>query len=92
MFDQEKIAKEIYELHKTYWETTTALMSAWQKQNERMWNMMLDQGLLSHQEGRKTLQEWLNGVKQTQEQYNKLVEESWSKAASTFGGSPKTGK
>ena len=92
MFDQQKVAQEIYDLHKNYWMTTTDLMTSWQKQNERVWNILLDQGLLTHQEGRKMLQEWLNGVKQTQEKYNTLMEDSWKKAEGAFGNTPKNVK
>lgn len=92
MLDNIKSAQEIYNLNKNYWMMTTEMMTAWQKQNEKVWNTLLEQGLMNQQDGKKMLQDWLNGIKQTQEKYNKLVEESWSKAETVFNSIPKTSK
>jgi len=92
MLDNNRLAQEMFNLSKDYWLTTMNLMTGWQKQNEKMWNNLLEQGVVAQQEGRKMLQEWLNGVRQTQEQYNNLMEDTWEKAGTVFGTTPKTGK
>jgi len=91
MFDG-RLVQEIVNLNKNYWMTTMEMMKGWQKQNEKMWNALLDQGVVAHQEGRKLLQDWHNQTKQHQEQYNDLMENAWEKAETVFGTTPKTGK
>lgn len=92
MFDQAKIVQEVFALSKNYWATTMEMMSAFQDQNEKMWNILLEQGLVGQQEGGKMLQEWLNRAKQAREQFNRTMEDNWKKAEGAFGATSKTGK
>jgi polyhydroxyalkanoate synthesis regulator phasin len=92
MFDQQKIAQEVFNLSKNYWMTTMEMMSAFQDQNEKMWNTLLEQGVISQSEGRKMLQDWLIRAKQAREQFTKTMDDNWKKAESVFGSSQKSGK
>ena len=92
MFDQAKMGQEVFNLSKNYWMSTMEMMSAFQDQNEKMWNTLLEQGLVNQQEGRKMLQEWLNRAKQAREEFTKTMEDNWKKAENSFGVTSKSGK
>jgi polyhydroxyalkanoate synthesis regulator phasin len=90
MFDQQKVAQEVFNLTKNYWTTTMDMMSTFQEQNEKVWNTLLDQGLVAQNEGKKMLQDWLNRSKQAQEQFTKTMEDNWKKAETAFGSTKTT--
>jgi len=92
MFDQARMAQEVFNLSKNYWMTTMEMMTNFQDQNEKMWNNLMEQGLVGQQEGRKMLQEWLTKAKQAREQFNRTMEDNWKKAETTFGSTSKAGK
>ena len=92
MLDQAKMGQEMFNMAKNYWTSTMEMMTNFQDQNEKMWNNLMEQGLVSQQEGRKMLQEWLTRAKQAREQFNKTMEDNWKKSESAFGNSPKSGK
>lgn len=87
-----KMIQDVMNLSRNYWMTTMDLMANMQKQNEKMWNILLEQGVATQHEGHKMMQEWLNGTKQAQEHYNKLMENTWEQAEALFGTPSKPGK
>jgi len=92
MFDGQETIREMFNLNKSHWLNTMEMMSAFQNQTGKMWNTLLDQGLVGQQEGRKMLQDWLNRTKQAQDQFIGTMEDNWKKAETIFGVMPKTGK
>jgi len=92
MFDGQEMVKEIFNLNKNHWLNTMEMMSAFQNQTEKMWNTMQEQGFVVQHEGRKMFQDWLNRTKQAQDQFSETMKDSWKKAETVFGVTPKTGK
>jgi polyhydroxyalkanoate synthesis regulator phasin len=92
MFDGQEMVKEMFSMNKSYWLNTMEMMSEFQNQTGKMWNTLLDQGLVAQQESKKMLQDWLNRTKQAQEQFAETMANNWKKAEAAFGTAPKTGK
>ena len=92
MFDGREMVRDMFNLSKSYWLNTMEMMSAYQNQTGKMWNTLLDQGAVGHQEGKKMLQDWLNRTKQAQDQFAETMENNWKKAETVFSTTPKTGK
>lgn len=92
MFDQQKMFQELFNMSKNYWFNSLDMMTMFQEQNEKMWHTLLDQGLVTQQEGKKTVQEWLTRAKQARENFREATEDNLKKAETVFGGTPKTGK
>ena len=92
MFDYAKMAQEVFALSKNYWMTTMGMMANFQDQNEKMWNSLLQQGLVGQEESRKMLEEWLLRAKQAREQFTRTMEDNWKKAEGAFGAASKQGK
>jgi polyhydroxyalkanoate synthesis regulator phasin len=92
MFDQQKVAQDVFNMTKGFWLTTMQMVSTFQDQNERMWHTLLDQGLVMQQESKKMLQESLTRAKQTREQFTETMEENWKKVESSLTGTAKSGK
>jgi polyhydroxyalkanoate synthesis regulator phasin len=68
------------------------MMASFQEQNEKMWTTLVEQGLVSQQEGKKMLQEWMNRADQARDQLHKMIDDNWKRVESVFGSTPKTGK
>jgi len=92
MFDGQEMIRDMFNLNKSYWLNTMEMMSAFQNQTGKMWDTLLEQGLVTQHEGKKMLQDWLNRTKQAQDQFTETMENNWKKAEATFGNIPKTGK
>lgn len=92
MFDQQKVMQEVFNLSKNYWLNTMEMVTTFQNQNEKMWNALIEQGLVSQQEAKKMVQEGLSRWKQARKQFQETMEDNWKKAESAFGAASKTGK
>jgi len=92
MFEGQDMVRDMFNLNKSYWLNTMEMMSAYQNQTGKMWNTLLEQGVVAQQEGKKMLQDWLNRTKQAQDQFAETMENNWKKAEASFGSIPKTGK
>ena len=92
MFDQQRLAQEIFNLSKNYWSTTMGMVSNFQDQNEKMWNNLIEQGVVTQQESKKMLQEWMNRARQAREEFTKTIDDNWKNTERTFSSAPKTVK
>ena len=92
MFDGQEMIRDMFNLNKSYWLNAMEMMSAYQNQTGKMWDTLLEQGLVTQHEGKKMLQDWLNRTKQAQDQFSETMKDNWKKAETIFGATPKTGK
>jgi polyhydroxyalkanoate synthesis regulator phasin len=90
MFDQQKVLADAFNMSKNYWTTTMDMVTNFQSQNEKMWNTLIEQGLVAQTQGQNMLREWLTRSKQAREQYTATMEDNWKKAESAFGGTKNT--
>lgn len=92
MFDQYKVAQEVFNMSKTYWEHTMEMMTAFQDQNEQMWTTLMEQGFVAQEQSKKMLNELLIHAKQARAQFSRTMDDNWKQAESVFGTNQKTGK
>jgi polyhydroxyalkanoate synthesis regulator phasin len=84
MFDQKKIAETVFNMAKDYTETTSQIMKTSMDQYEKTVDLMLKQGLVAQDEGKKLLTDWMNRAKQGQQDYLNMMNESLKKMESFF--------
>jgi CBS domain-containing protein/polyhydroxyalkanoate synthesis regulator phasin len=87
-----EIGREIWNQIKNYQATTMEIISTFQAQSEKMWNALLEQGLVNQQEGKKMLGDWLNTIEQSRKQFQETMENNLKKADGVFGTPPKNQK
>lgn len=85
MLDQQKIAREVFNLTKNYCLNAVKMLTTFQEQNEKMWNSLLNEGVIVQQSNQKMLQEWLTHAKQAREHFQKTIEDNIKQVESNLG-------
>ena len=91
MFDQQKVAQEMFNLSKNHWMMTMDMVTAFQEQNDKMWHTLMEQGLITQAEGKKVFIDWMDRAKQARDQFNNTITDNLKKMETVFT-TPKTGK
>jgi len=92
VIDQQKAAQELFGLSKNYWTSMINMMSDIQDQNLKVWNNLLEQGLVAQNESKRMLQEWMNRAKSSREEFTRAMEENWKKAEAALSAGQKSNK
>jgi len=79
MFDPTKISEEMVKFLRTSWETYLKILETVQSQTEKALELILTQSDALREEGKQLIKSWLDLMKQSQEQYKKMMEENLSK-------------
>ncbi len=79
MFDPTKIPEEMVKFLRTSWETYLKILETVQSQTEKALELILTQSDALREEGKQLIKSWLDLMKQSQEQYKKMMEENLSK-------------
>jgi hypothetical protein len=83
--EQEKIAKQMIEFHKTTFDNTFNAVEILQEQTEKMVGMFLDQSSWFPAEGKQAVNEWLKTYKEGRETFKDSVNESYKKVEEYLG-------
>ncbi len=67
---------------RTSWETYLKILETLQSQTEKALEMILTQSDALREEGKETVKKWMELMKESQEQYRKMMEENLSKLES----------
>lgn len=94
IFNPEKMAQMVWDIAKDYAATSNQIMKTSADQFEKSMDMMLKQGFVAQEEGKKVLNDWTNRAKQAQQQYWNLMDENLKKMEAFFSpnGNKKTSK
>jgi len=92
ILDQHKIAQVIFTLSENYWQITMEALSTLQTHNEKMLNTLINQGVITYQEGKDVLQEWMSQTRKAREQFQKAMEDNWKIPGIIFGVTTKSDK
>ena len=79
-----KMAKQMIDFNKATFDNTFSAMVLLQEQTERMIKNFMDQSTSLPEEGKKTLNEWVQAYKTGREQFKKAVDESFGKVEEYF--------
>ena len=89
MMDQKAIFKQMVDFNKATFNNSFNAMGMVQEQAERMLNMSLEQATWLPEEGKKVIDEWINGYKKGREDFKKIVDENFAKVEASFAGTEK---
>ncbi len=84
MFAPERIATDMIDFYKSATLNTCNTVFLFQEQAEKIYSMMLEQGLNAQKEGMKLCQEWLNLNKKNRDEFSKLMGSSFDRAQEFF--------
>ncbi len=79
-----KITKQIIEFQKTTFDNAFNAMTAFQEQTEKMVRSAMDISPLVPEEGKKTVNEWINACKKGRNDFKTMVEDNFRKAEDFF--------
>ena len=79
-----KMAKQMIDFNKATFDNTFNAMVLLQEQTEKMINTFMAQSTSLPEEGKKTLNEWVQAYKTSREQFKKAVDESFGKVEGYF--------
>jgi len=81
---QDQWTDELVGFMRSSFETTMNTMGTLQDQGEKILSALLDQGVVTQQEGRKVLDEWISMAKKGREDYSKLMRDNLDKFSDFF--------
>ena len=85
-----KIAKQMIDFQKTAFDNTFGAMVALQDQTEKMVNITIEQSAWLPKDGKKAINEWTEAYKKGRDDFNKFVDENFSKAEGFFASQAKS--
>jgi polyhydroxyalkanoate synthesis regulator phasin len=92
MFKDFRVAQEFFQVNKNYWIMLTEMLIGFEEQSEKMWNMLIEQGIVKQEEGRKMLEQWLTWSKKQQQPFNSQMEDNWRNIETIFAKCSKENK
>lgn len=84
MFAPERMAADMIDFCKAAALNACNTVFLFQEQAEKVFTMMLEQGLNTQKEGMKLCQEWLNVSRKNRDEFNKLMGSSFDRAQEFF--------
>ncbi len=84
MFAPERLATDMIDLYKSATLNAYNSMFLFQEQAEKVFTMMLEQGLNAQKEGMKFYQEWLNLNKKNRDEFNNMMGSGFDRAQEFF--------
>jgi uncharacterized coiled-coil DUF342 family protein len=82
--DQKQIAKQMMEFNKTAFDNTFNAMAALQDQTEKLVFHFLEKAQWFPEDGKKTINEWINAYKNGREDFKASADASYKKVADYF--------
>jgi hypothetical protein len=84
--DQKQIAKQMMEFNKTAFDNTFNAMAALQDQTEKLVFHFLEKAQWFPEDGKKTINEWVNAYKKGREDFKTSADAGYKKVADYFAG------
>jgi len=84
--DQKQLFKQMIDFQKSTFDNSFKAMSTLQEQGDKMINTFLEQAAWLPADGKKAVNEWLDGYKQGRESFKTSVEENFQKVQGFFSG------
>lgn len=84
MFAPERIATDTIDFCKSATLNAYNTMFIFQEQAERLFTIIIEQGLNAQKEGMKLWQEWLTNNKKTRDEFNKMMDQNFERAQEFF--------
>lgn len=89
--DQKQIAKQMMEFNKTAFDNTFNAMAALQDQTEKLVFHFLEKAQWFPEDGKKTINEWVNAYKKGREDFKASADASYKKVSDYFATLDKEG-
>jgi hypothetical protein len=86
MTNQKEVAKQIIGFYKTTFDNSFGAVVMLQEQSEKLLYNLVDKTPWVNEEGRKVLNQWIGAYKQGRDEFKRVVDEGYTKAADLIAG------
>jgi len=83
-FGQMQFGKQMMDFYKAAFDNAFSAMSMLQDQNEKMVGMFMQQATWLPEEGKKPINDWVQGIKKGREDFKKAVDDGFKKVEEFF--------